>query len=557
MQERGYAHEAAYLERLRADGRSIHEIQTGDLRTPDQLRAAEAETLAAMRAGRDVIYQATFFDGHWRGHADFLLRVETPSDLGSWSYEIADTKLTRRVKAAAILQMCVYADRLTQLQGVAPREIVVVTGDGAEHRERLADYTAFFRAAKARFEARVFDEGPALETYPDPVEHCRVCAWYPTCADRRRADDHLSLVAGMTRSATQRLVAAELPTLASLGDAPSELTVKDVNPGTYTRLHDQARIQLEGRRTGSLRYELLPLSEEPNRGLAALPAIAARCLLRHRGRPVGRRGRHRVPLRLGRGGRRRGRLPRALGARPGRGEGHVRGVHRPRHRAARARPGDARLPLRAVRADGPQAPDEPLRHPRGRGRSDPARQRPGRPVRDRPPVAPGVGRVVLDQEDREVLHAPARGVGHLGRVQRGRVRALAEDRRSGHPGRDRLVQPRRLPLELAPARLAGAAPSRGRGGVRDRPRSPATRRRGGLRGRHRGAGRDAPAGRGPDRGRAGRPGRADARAGRPVAPGPAPRLAPAQRQAGLVGLLPAAQAEPPRSSSTSPSRSAT
>lgn len=271
MQERGYAHEAAYLERLRADGRSIHEIQTGDLRTPDQLRAAEAETLAAMRAGRDVIYQATFFDGHWRGHADFLLRVETPSDLGSWSYEIADTKLTRRVKAAAILQMCVYADRLTELQGVAPQEIVVVTGDGAEHRERLADYTAFFRSARARFEARVFGDGPAPETYPDPVEHCRVCAWYPDCADRRRADDHLSLVAGMTRSATQRLVAAELPTLAALGDAAAELTVTDINPGTYARLHDQARIQLDGRRTGSLRYELLPLGEEPDRGLAALP----------------------------------------------------------------------------------------------------------------------------------------------------------------------------------------------------------------------------------------------------------------------------------------------
>ncbi|MGZ8528732.1 MAG: TM0106 family RecB-like putative nuclease, partial [Candidatus Limnocylindrales bacterium] len=271
MQEHGFAHEAAYLERLRAAGRSIHEIKTGDLKTPDQLRAAEAETVAAMRAGRQVIYQATFFDGRWRGHADFLLRVETTSNLGSWSYEIADTKLTRRVKAAAILQMCVYADRLTQLQGVAPREIVVVTGDGAEHRERLADFTAFFRSAKARFEARVFGDGPAAETYPDPVEHCRVCAWYPACADRRRADDHLSLVAGMTRSATERLVAAELPTLAALGDAPAELAVKDINPGTYPRLHDQARIQLDGRRTGSLRYELLPLGEEPNRGLAALP----------------------------------------------------------------------------------------------------------------------------------------------------------------------------------------------------------------------------------------------------------------------------------------------
>ena len=58
-----------------------------------------------MRAGADVIYQATFFDGRWRGHADFLLRVDTPSDLGAWSYEVADAKLARRVKAAAVLQM--------------------------------------------------------------------------------------------------------------------------------------------------------------------------------------------------------------------------------------------------------------------------------------------------------------------------------------------------------------------------------------------------------------------------------------------------------------------
>ena len=273
MQERGFAHEAAYLARLRAAGRSIHEIATDELRTPAQLHAAEAETLAAMRAGRDVIYQATFFDGRWRGHADFLLRVETPSDLGAWSYEIADTKLTRRVKAAAILQMCVYAARLTALQGVAPREIVVVTGDGVEHRERLADYTAFFRAAKTRFEERVFGAGSGHETYPDPVDHCRVCAWYPDCADRRRADDHLSLVAGMTRAATERLVGAGLPTLAALGDAAPDVAVKELSPGTYGRLHDQARIQLDGRRTGSLRYELLS-PDEPGRGLAALPAAS-------------------------------------------------------------------------------------------------------------------------------------------------------------------------------------------------------------------------------------------------------------------------------------------
>jgi uncharacterized protein len=146
IRRRGFEHEAAHLGALREAGRSIHEIETRDATTPAELRAAEAETFAAMRAGRDVIFQATFFDGRWRGHADFLLRVDRPSLLGDWSYEVADTKLARRVKAAALLQMCVYSDRLEQLQGVAPEAMYVVTGDGKRHPHRLADYAAYYRS---------------------------------------------------------------------------------------------------------------------------------------------------------------------------------------------------------------------------------------------------------------------------------------------------------------------------------------------------------------------------------------------------------------------------
>src|SRR6266568_3329082 len=50
-------------------------------------------------------YQATFFDGRWLGKADFLLRVDEPSDLGAHSYEVADTKLARHAKARALLQV--------------------------------------------------------------------------------------------------------------------------------------------------------------------------------------------------------------------------------------------------------------------------------------------------------------------------------------------------------------------------------------------------------------------------------------------------------------------
>lgn len=287
IQKRGYAHEQAYIARLRAAGRQVHEIATGDLKTPAQLQAAEAETLAAMQGGADVIFQATFFDGRWRGHADFLVRRDDrPSNLGSWSYDVADTKLARRVKAAAILQMCVYADLLERLQGVPPETVSVVTGDGVAHPHRLEDYAAYYRAAKARFEERLAAEaavragegsvagsgGAAEPTYPEPVDHCRVCPWWSVCVDRRRADDHLSIVAGATRTTRRKLVAAGVPTLTALAHLPADEAVPKMTPRVLTRVRRQAALQLEYRQTHRLSYELIPPDpDQPGRGLAALP----------------------------------------------------------------------------------------------------------------------------------------------------------------------------------------------------------------------------------------------------------------------------------------------
>jgi len=274
LQERGDAHEKAFLERLRAEGRSIEEIDKSDLRTPDELRAAEAQTMAAMARGVDVIYQATFFDGRWRGHADFLLRVEGPSDLGDWHYEVADTKLALSVKGSALLQVCVYSERLARIQGREPLQVHVVTGDSTTHTLRLDDFAAFYRSVKRRFEDRVFGPGRANtpSTYPDPVDHCRVCVWFPDCITRRRDDDHPSIVAGMTRAATERLQEAGVPTRRMLADLGPGAAVPDLNPRTLERLRLQARIQVEGQDRRELLYELIePKPDEPGRGLALLP----------------------------------------------------------------------------------------------------------------------------------------------------------------------------------------------------------------------------------------------------------------------------------------------
>ena len=45
---------------------------------------------------------------------------------------------------------------------------------------------------------------PPAGTYPEPVEHCDVCRWAAECATRRRADDHLSLVAGIALAPATR-----------------------------------------------------------------------------------------------------------------------------------------------------------------------------------------------------------------------------------------------------------------------------------------------------------------------------------------------------------------
>src|SRR3954447_1248443 len=206
LSRRGGEHEEKQLARFQAEGLHVVEVEYPD-NTVASLTAAEVDTQKAMQAGADVIYQATFFDvgpnANWRGHADFLLKVDRPSPhLGAWSYEVADAKLARRVKAAALLQMCAYSEQVERLQGVAPKQMHVIAGDGEQHPFTLTDYSAYYRALKARFVELV--GGPNVATYPDPVDHCGICRWTDVCKSRRRADDHLSLVSGMRRDQTRK-----------------------------------------------------------------------------------------------------------------------------------------------------------------------------------------------------------------------------------------------------------------------------------------------------------------------------------------------------------------
>ncbi len=268
--QHGIDHEARHVQRLRDRGLSVVEIVPPRGKDADGLRRAQADTLAAMRAGADVVYQATFFDGTWRGHADFLLRTDRPSDLGSWAYDVADTKLARRIKVPALLQMALYGDLLAGLQGVPPELLTVVTGDQQELVFRYSDAEAYARTARARFLDRLADGGLAG---PYPNAHCGVCPWRETCTARWREEDSLSLVASMRRDHATALAEAGIPTLAALAARRPEQLPDAIGRTSRERLTQQARLQLAERVTGVPSYEFLP--RELGRGFELLPPPSA------------------------------------------------------------------------------------------------------------------------------------------------------------------------------------------------------------------------------------------------------------------------------------------
>ncbi|MCU0866585.1 MAG: TM0106 family RecB-like putative nuclease [Planctomycetes bacterium] len=262
MIERGLAHERAYLEQLQRAG-----LRLVDLNGPRD----PARTRAAMQAGADVLVQAPLGNDTFAGVADVLRRCDRPSALGNYSYEPVDTKLAAETKAGALLQLLTYCELLAELQGTLPERFYVVTPHTMAQPEeyRTADYSAYFRVIRDHLRDAASAE-PRPSTYPEPVPHCDVCAYWQHCDRQRLADDHPSRIAGAQRGHVRELQRQQLPTLtafAAAGGLPAPPLRGRTE--TYAQLAHQARLQLAATTSGAIPVDALPL--EPGRGLFRLP----------------------------------------------------------------------------------------------------------------------------------------------------------------------------------------------------------------------------------------------------------------------------------------------
>jgi predicted RecB family nuclease len=268
LQKLGLEHERRYLRELETQHLKVIRVSGGG-----PWEHAASDTLRALRNGADAVYQGALLRGNWGGRPDFVIRVDGLSDFGAWKYEVIETKLAHSTKANAVMQLCFYSELLGYLQGIEPERMHVVLGGGAspEHL-RVQSYAAFFRKVKNEFE-QAWQVEP--ETYPEPNDHCNVCSWATVCDAQWRKDDHLSLVAGISRNQRKALKERGVTTVVALAELALHPEPKiQIGKAALERIREQARIQVEGRQKNRLLFELLRDVEDGN-GLSALPAPSA------------------------------------------------------------------------------------------------------------------------------------------------------------------------------------------------------------------------------------------------------------------------------------------
>lgn len=199
-----------------------------------------AETVAALRGGADVVFQGTFFADGFVGFADFLIRSDDRT--GDPVYEVYDTKLARKAKITALLQLAAYADQLVKLGIPIGPNVHLLLGDGTQSTHRIEDIVPVFGDRVARlkqmFADRVADTQPIQWGAPGYSADGR-CA---ECVAQVEATRDVLLVAGLRGTQRVRLAEAGIHTIdelaASTGDVPG------ISSSALEKLRDQAQMQL-------------------------------------------------------------------------------------------------------------------------------------------------------------------------------------------------------------------------------------------------------------------------------------------------------------------------
>lgn len=245
---------ARYIEDLGDE--NVHRVEKVSSVDAEALAAAIDETVTALGSDVQVVFQAAFATEEFVGFADFLRKDHD----GRW--RVQDSKLARKARVTALMQLAAYVDQLDRLGIPRSDEVDLILGDSTLSTHAVDDLLPLFQVRRARLRALIADRriadgatGAPLAWGDDrgdlQVVACGRCA---TCEEQVLANRDLLMVARMRPVQRARLRAAGIETidgLAAASEAP-----EGMNVDTFETLRAQARLQLRADAEGVPTYDV-------------------------------------------------------------------------------------------------------------------------------------------------------------------------------------------------------------------------------------------------------------------------------------------------------------
>jgi predicted RecB family nuclease len=211
----------------------------------EQMLELSAKTLDALNSKAPVVFQATFFDGEFQGFADFLVLTH------DGEYAVYDTKLARKAKITALIQLAAYAHQL-KLNGIpTSSKVHLILGDQRVTTHNIEDIMPTYLLRRKKMKALIASrlENKNSNGQPSPWNDPKylACGRCVVCDPHVTENDDLLLIADMRSDQRAKLMTSGVTTATKLAESAPE-KIDGLNQKSYEKIQGQAQIQLETKR---------------------------------------------------------------------------------------------------------------------------------------------------------------------------------------------------------------------------------------------------------------------------------------------------------------------